>query len=655
MNITWLLASLLLFSPTVLASSSVGPPPVIQRVEVGNRITEGVPDLPKALIERMQRYQNTRAASFGGWLANGQGMLIRTRFADTPQVHWVQSPGGARQQLTFYGEPIQDSEANPVRNGFLFGMDTGGSEFWQIYYFDLDSRSVRMLTDGKSRNENAVWSHHGDRVAFSTTQRNGSDVDVHVVGLDGGASRAVLERRGNWYPFDWSPDDRQLLVSQYVSAEESRPWLVDVERGTAMPIYDEKRKVNYDQMKFSRDGKGIYYTSNETGEFIALRYRDLASGKTRNLTENIPWDVEDFVQSKNGKQLAFVVNQDGISVPHLLDLASGHEASLPKLPGGVVGALAFSPDNQRLAFVLSAATSPGDVYALNLHDNMLERWTASEVGGLDASRFVEPELIHYPTFDQLAGGPRHISAFYYRPRGQGPFPVVIQIHGGPEDQARPRFDPQVQFWVNEMNMAVLIPNVRGSTGYGKTYLSLDNGLGREGPVRDIGALLDWIGRRPELDAKRVGVYGGSYGGFMVLASMTHFNDRLRAGIELSGQSNFVSFLEHTESYRRDFRRAEYGDERNPEMRAFLERIAPANNARKITRPLFIAAGSNDPRVPASEGKQMADAVRGNGGTVWYLEFKDEGHGYQKKPNRDYFNAASAWFWQMQLLQGEAPR
>jgi dipeptidyl aminopeptidase/acylaminoacyl peptidase len=336
---------------------------------------------------------------------------------------------------------------------------------------------------------------------------------------------------------------------------------------------------------------------------------------------------------------------------HVLDLASGQEIALPARPSGVVSSINFSPDSRRVGFVIDSATSPGDVYAISLADARLERWTMSESGGLDAGRFVEPTLLHYPTFDKVAGKPRTIPALYYRPRGIGPFPVIIHFHGGPASQSRPEFDPQVQSWVDELGIAVLEPNVRGSSGYGKTYTALDNGYKREDAIKDVGALLDWVAQQPELDPKRVGVHGGSYGGYMTLATMTHFNDRLRAGAELVGQSNFVTFLEHTASYRRDLRRVEYGDERDPKMREFLQRTAPVTNAAKINRPLFVAQGTNDPRVPEEESRQIVDRVRANGNVVWYLRASDEGHGFRKRSNEDYLRAATALFWQTQLFAG----
>jgi dipeptidyl aminopeptidase/acylaminoacyl peptidase len=279
----------------------------------------------------------------------------------------------------------------------------------------------------------------------------------------------------------------------------------------------------------------------------------------------------------------------------------------------------------------------------------LTRWTYSEVGGLDTSLFIEPELVAYPTFDSGQGGPDAIPAWVYKPAGKGPWPVIISIHGGPESQARPAFASTYQLWLSKLGAAVIVPNVRGSSGYGKHFLSLDNGFKREDSVKDIGALLDWIATQPDLDEDRVAVFGGSYGGYMVLASGVHYSDRLKAAVDIVGISNFVTFLENTQDYRRDLRRAEYGDERDPDMRAHLEKISPLNSVDRITVPMMVVQGENDPRVPVTEAIQVVEALRANGQPVWYMNALNEGHGYRKKENRDIYQQATTMFFQKYLI------
>jgi dipeptidyl aminopeptidase/acylaminoacyl peptidase len=306
----------------------------------------------------------------------------------------------------------------------------------------------------------------------------------------------------------------------------------------------------------------------------------------------------------------------------------------------------LSRDGKRLALQVSTAQSPADVYVLALADGQppqLARWTQGEIGPLNRDAMVPAELIEFPTWDRVNGRPRMIPAFVYRPRTPGPHPVLIDIHGGPESQYRPEWSAYTQFLVNELGYAVVAPNVRGSAGYGRGFLGLDNGELREDAVRDIGSLLVWIGLQPDLDRNRVVVHGGSYGGYMVLSSLVHYGDRLAGGIDALGISDFVTFLTNTSAYRRDLRRAEYGDERDAQMRAFLKRISPLTNARSIRKPLLVVQGVNDARVPASESEQIVQQLRLNGGEVWYLAAKDEGHGFRKKGNRDAYLATMAQF------------
>lgn len=624
----------------------------VERREVGNLVLEDIPEVPEQLKDRLLQYQNVRSASFRDWYPAEDAIMISTRFGETSQFHLVEKPLGMRKQITFFNEPVGGGAFCPheIYDGFLFTKDIGGSEFNQIFYFDMAKRSYNMLTDGESRNGAAVWSNKGDRFSYYSTKRNGRDWDVYVADMKNPEeAEMVLAKSGLWIASDWSPDDSKLLIVNYISANESYYYVLDLETKELTQVNPSEEKIAYGTAAFSKDGKGIYLTCDQNSEFKNLFYYELASGEMTNLTSHIDWDIGGLALSDNGSYLAYTVNEDGIGKLHMIDLENNEEIDLPELPIGQIYGISFSPDSKRFSLVLNTPTSPGDVYIMDMEEKNLTRWTESEIGGLDSDQFIEPKLIHYPTFDEVDGEPREIPAFVYKPEGEGPFPVVIDIHGGPEAQERPYFSSLTQFWVNELGVAVIAPNVRGSAGYGKSYLRLDNGFKRENSVKDIGKLLEWIAEQTDFNKDRVAVFGGSYGGYMVLSSMFNYNDRIRCGVDIVGISNFVTFLKNTKEYRRNLRRAEYGDERDPEMAEYLQSIAPTTNAHEINKPLFVAQGLNDPRVPASEAEQIVDAVRKNNVDVWYILAKDEGHGFRKKTNRDFFYAAVSMFFEKYLL------
>jgi len=616
-----------------------------------NLVADGIPKIPASLAESVGRYSEFRTAAFTSWHPSRREMLVETRFADTNQVHQVKFPGGARTQLTFFPDRIANAIYQPVSgDSFLFMKDVGGGEFFQFYRYDLATGDITLLTDGKSRNTSPHWSYQGDRVAYGSTRRNGNDVDIWVVNAADPASAHMVSQMdgGGWNVSDWSPDGRQLVVTNEVSAAESYVWLVDVASGNKELLTPKATDtVAYSNAQFAKDGKGVYLTSDQDSEFQRLSYLDLASRKTRILTPDLKWDVDEVDLSKDGHWIAFEANEDGISVLHVLDTKTGKEIPVPKLPVGVFSGIRWRDNSRELALSLSTASQPSDVYSVDMASGNVERWTFSETGGLNTSGFSQPQLIHWKSWDE-----RSISAFLYKPPAKfaGKRPVIIAIHGGPEGQYQPDFGGRDNYYINELGIAMIYPNVRGSTGYGKTFQKLDNGFLREGSYKDINSLLDWIQTQPDLDAGKVMITGGSYGGFMTLAVATNYNDRICCSVDVVGPSNLVTFLEHTSGYRKDLRRVEYGDERDPKMREFLERIAPANKAKNITKPLFVIAGQNDPRVPASESSQMVQVVRQNGTPVWWLLGKDEGHGFGKKKNRDFQFYATVMFVREYLLK-----
>ena len=618
--------------------------------ERGTLVLDNVPPVETALTAKLDDYLNWRGATFVDWLPDG-GMLIATRFGDAEQLHRVTMPLGMREQLTFSREPVSvaRSPQSAVAPGFVFLKDVGGDERAQVFYYDVATRALRMISDGKGLHGGLAWSHDGRRVAFHGTGRDGVSYDLFVAEpANNVAPRLVYNGfQKQWSALDWSPDDTKLLIANFVSANESHLYVMDLATAALTPVSEGEEVASVSGARFSADGRSVYLITNRDSDFEQLKRVDLATGVAENLTGHIPWDIEEFARSDDGRYLAWVANVDGIDRLTVVDVARRAE-SLPPLPEGRIGRIGFDRTGKRLALSLENAQSPRDVFVLEVERNALVRYTKSEVGPIDPLQYIPAELARYPTFDRERGNFREIPAFIVRPRTPGPHPVLIDIHGGPESQAVPRWNPFVQFLVREMGFVVISPNVRGSSGYGKTYMNLDNDESREDSVKDIGALLVWIGLQKDMDARSVFVYGGSYGGYLSLAAMVNFGDRLRGGIDVVGISNFVTFLESTGAYRRDLRRTEYGDERLPRTRAYLQRISPLTNAARINKPLLVVQGLNDPRVPATESQQLVAKIRARGGEVWYLAAKDEGHGFKKKANRDFYQKTIVTFLEKQL-------
>jgi dipeptidyl aminopeptidase/acylaminoacyl peptidase len=640
--------------PLVLAALPVQAEVDRRTLNDGNLVLEDIPPIPQTIVDDLNRYQNVRSASFLDWTADGESLYVSTRFGEVRQIHRVDMPGGARQQLTFFDEPVSQVSRQPEGSHLVFAMDAGGNEFSQLFLFDPLVSESRMITDGESRNGGVVWTRDGGRIAFQSTRRNGASNDVWMMPVEEpDAARMVLAAPdGTWWgPADFDEAGERLLIINYVSITDSRIHLLDVESGetTLLAGGDGAVSSNW-PLGFDHTGEGFWFITDRGGEFKQLAWQPLDPGAEPVIvTADIPWDVEGMAFSKDRRRAVFAVNDDGLSRLYLLDPESRRYRAVSGLPTGLVGGLGFSPEGRRLAMTLNTPQTPSDTFVLALGEEPLDhggltRWTRSEVGGLDTDTFVEPELVRFESFDGLS-----VPAWVYKPQGEGPFPVVVSIHGGPESQARPAFSSTYQMWLAKLGVAVVVPNVRGSAGYGKSYLAMDNAYKREDSVRDIGALLEWIATRPDLDADRVAVFGGSYGGYMVLASAVHYSDRLKAAVDIVGISNFVTFLENTEDYRRDLRRAEYGDERDPEMRAHLEEISPLNNVERIAVPMLVVQGENDPRVPVTEAEQIVEALRENGETVWYMNALNEGHGYRRKENRDVYQQAVVLFFRRHLL------
>ena len=620
------LVALLLLGTTAIAAPA--PAPSVRMV--GTTKLENVPPIPAGVSAAVQRFQNYRAAALQDWLGDGS-MLITTRFGATNQLHRVTAPGAARTQLTFFNEPVAGAETIPGTTDFVLGRDTGGDEWFQLYRAGLAGVPVQ-LTEPGTRNGGPVIAKDGSLMVWARAVKGSGDYALFAVNPADPASRKqIYQAQGAVSASDLSADKMQLLFQRVLSNRESQIFVLDIVSGKVHRIRADGKTARFDSAKFSKDGRSVLAISDEASDLRRLVSIDIASGALTEVASDPKWDVEGFTVSDDGRILVTVTNVDGASKLTVRDFVTRRALPQPDLPLGVIGSLRFAPDNQRLGFSMQTPTSAGDAWSWDTTAGTLTRWTTSELGGLDPAKLVTPEVIRFKSFDGET-----VSALVYRPKvAPGTrTPVIIDIHGGPEAQTVTGWNPGAQYFAQVLGATVILPNVRGSDGYGKRFLNLDNAAKREDSVKDIGALLDWVGKQPDMDAGRVAVYGQSYGGYMSLAVMTHYSNRLVGGVERYGISNFTTFLQNTEAYRRDNRRAEYGDERDPAMAKAFVTISPMNNLAKISKPMLVMQGANDPRVPASESEQVVAGLRANGVDTWYVLYADEGHGFQKKPNND---------------------
>ncbi|MEY4055590.1 MAG: hypothetical protein RL519_925 [Pseudomonadota bacterium] len=607
---------------------------------------DGVPPVPMALVEATRPYMEFRTASFLDWDPVTKAMLVSTRFGNVAQLHTVAAPGMARRQISFDAEPLGGLYM-PNDGTLVVRKDVGGNEFWQLY--TLKDGRLTLLTDGKSRNEINAVSVDGKLLGYSSTRRNGADSDLYVIDpRDPASNKLVLQvKGGGWGIADFAPGNATAVVGNYQSVQKSDLYLLDLATSKLTPIGDHKKTIAYGGAKYAPDG-ALWVTSDEGSDFQRLGTLDPKTGKFTPRAPETKWDVESFDIAPDGSFIAYVVNEAGISKLRLLDPKTGQSREVPGLPVGGIGGVDIAPWGE-IGLTVSSAKVPTDAFSVDPKTLSVKRWTESETGGLDPARNVEPELVEVKSFDGEA-----VSGFLYRPdpaKFPGKRPLIVNIHGGPEGQSTPGFRGRTNYLLNEQGIAVFYPNVRGSTGYGKRFVSLDNGpFLRENSVKDIGAFLDRLQADPAIDASRMAVQGGSYGGYMCYASAIRYSDRFKAADCIVAISNFVTFLENTQSYRRDLRRVEYGDERDPKQRAKLLEISPLSSVDRLSIPLMVVTGGNDPRVPKSEADQMVAAVRAKGRTAWHLVGMNEGHGFGKKENQDYQFWTELQFWQQHLLK-----
>ncbi len=661
----------------VLASAG---PVRAERVVKGALVTENIPEPSAKLLENIKRYHNTRQYFFQGWMFSG--ILATSRVGRTRQAYLFKDPkktkrrkGHARQgfvyrsqagegmhaepirddpptpvQLTHFREPAREITPSPDGRHFIASRDAGGNEQYQGHLFSVGQTASIAFTDQQYRNTGFIFSADGQWIAWQRSSGDSPNWDILMAPLDNPARgrRVVFQGEGVWLVQDISPDNRYLLLLKYISVSEGRLYVLDTRTGAIRDINTTSYPVAYGMGRFTHDGQAVIVLSDEGRDFISLLRIHVQDGTKTALNPEFRGDITDFALSRDGKYLAYAVNIDGQSRLVVARTQNGRVLASPKMPVGVISGLAFDPSGRRLGFTFDGALHPAGAWVYNRRSRRLSPWTSAPREAGQPQSFRPARLIHYRSFVEQDGRQRLIPAYIYRPktRSDRPTPVIISIHGGPEAQYRPKFSPRFQYWVQELGATVIAPNVRGSTGYGGDYVALDDGLLRQDAVRDIGALIDWIRRHREFDASRIVVHGGSYGGYMVLAAMTLYPDKLAGGVDIVGISNFVTFLENTKGYRQDLRRMEYGDERDPQMRAFLNAISPLNHADKIRAPLLIVQGRNDPRVPASESEQMLQSAKENKVPVWFMMAEDEGHGFLKSENVLALRAAEDAFLRM---------
>ena len=612
-------------SQVALAQGDVTPPGK-------NIVAVGVPPIPASLAGELQPYTSIYGLPLAGWAQDKREILLKG-LSSVTWISRVKSPGITPETSSIYIQAggIYDVYFQPQGKYLAYTRDESGNESFQLYTYEIGTGKTTRLSDGKSRNTEPVWSNAGDKIVYSSTPSGASGVSLRLINpVDPKTDHLLAQSSGTYFKaYDWSPDDKQVVFCDFASNTASTLWLVDPASGNKTLLSPKAVTSElYDFPQFSKDGKGIYVVTDHDSDFRRVAYIDLASGKMSYVPSARQWDVDEFQVAPDGKTLAFITNEDGISRLHLFDVVAGKERAVPEIPLGIISDIKWRKDSTELAFNFKSSRTPNDVYSVNTETGRVELWVSN---GADTSKFSQPELIHWPTFDK-----RTLSGFLYRPPAnfKGKRPVIIDIHGGPEEQYRPGFGYEDNYFLNELGVAKIHPNVRGSSGYGKAFLHLDDGAQREGAVKDIGALLDWIKTQPDLDADRVLVEGTSYGGYLALSTAFTYADRIKAVISDSGISNLASFVEHTEGWRRELQRAEFGDERDAKTREFMDRTAPLNNAQKMKKPLLIIQGQNDPRVPVGEAARLVAATKERI-PVWYIVAKDEGHGFVKQENRDY--------------------
>jgi dipeptidyl aminopeptidase/acylaminoacyl peptidase len=574
------------------------------------------------------QYLDMQSSGSGRLSPDGAQLLFTNNATGTSQIYKLDLKTNQTKQLTNYEDGVGLIDWTHDGSQILFGKSSGGNERTQLYLMSADGNEFADLSqEPKAIHGFGDWSPDGSKIAFSSNRRNAAYFDIYIQDLKTKEISLIYQSDASNSIENWSPNGNYLVLSVASGSANNDLYLLNLATKETKHLTPHEGTALYFTGPWTLDNKGFFVVSDQGREFSNLAYFDLAENKL-SFIEDYDWDIEDVKLAHDGKTLATLANVEGYHALRLWSWPEREQLITPNLPAGLISSLRFSQDDQKLTFTLSGSTIASEVWVFDLETQAVKQLTKSDAAGIDPASFIEPELIKYESFDGLV-----IPAFFYLPKGakkDSSLPVIIDIHGGPESQSRPSFSRLNQFFLNH-GYAILRPNVRGSTGYGKTYTHLDDVKLREDSVKDIAYAIEWLKGSGYIDAKKIVAMGGSYGGYMTLACLTLYPDLFAAGVDTVGIANFVSFLELTSPYRRKLRESEYGSLETD--RDFLASISPIHKVDKIKAPLFVIHGANDPRVPINEAEQIVAAVKQRGGIVEYLRFEDEGHGLAKRENQ----------------------